>query len=68
MVSLNNIPTYLKAKSPQGLRRLMLSNNVKHGGIFEYQIMFVGEYWYAWYRADAKTFLGNIIEENGDEK
>jgi hypothetical protein len=47
---LNNIPNFLKAKSPQGLRRLMLLNNVKSVIQYTYHdIQFVNGDWYAWY-------------------
>ena len=49
-----------------GLRRLMLSNNVKNGLIYKYDIMFVQGYWYAWYQADAKTFIKGMGEANGE--
>jgi hypothetical protein len=43
------VPSFLKATSPQGLVRLMLSNNVKLGMQFEYQIIHDGKSWYAWF-------------------
>lgn len=44
------IPSFIKASSPQGLYRLMLLNNVKFGTRFKYQdIQFVNGYWYAWF-------------------
>lgn len=56
-VSLKRIPNYLKARSPQGLRRLMLLNNAKGSAFYEYvNISPVLEgtvlYWYAWYYKD----------------
>lgn len=46
---LDKIPNYIKAKSPQGLRRLMLANNVRHATEFRYSIIFANGEWYAWY-------------------
>ena len=53
-VSLKRIPNFLKARSPKGLRRLMLLNNAKYSTFFEYKdIAPVLEscklYWYAWF-------------------
>lgn len=47
---LRSIPNYLTAQTPQGLRRLMLRNNVKHGMRFTYHdIQFVDGVWFAWF-------------------
>lgn len=59
-VSLKRIPSYLKARSPQGLRRLMLLNNAKNSTFYEYTNMqWVpddnGGHWYAWYYRDVDT-------------
>ena len=51
--SSSSIPDYLVASSPQGLRRLCLLNNYKHGKQFVYtNIQFVNGKWYAWYIKD----------------
>ena len=60
---ITNIPHFLSARSPQGLRRLMLRNNVKHGLIFDYKIMFDGSKWYAWYQLDAVEGFREDIEK-----
>ena len=56
-VSLKRIPNYIKARSPQGLRRLMLLNNARSSTFYEYtHIQFIsdaeGGQWYAWYYRD----------------
>jgi hypothetical protein len=44
------IPNYVSARSPQGLRRVMLMNNAKSGFFHQYfDIQFVGGRWYAWF-------------------
>ena len=44
------LKNYITAKSPMGLRRLMLQNNAKKGFTFKYSdIQFVKGKWYAWY-------------------
>lgn len=60
MASINNIPTYLQARSPKRLRQLMLQNNIRSGWIFKYDIIFASGVWYAWYYSDAKTQIANI--------
>ena len=42
-------PQFIKAASPSGLVRLMLSNNIKLGMQFDYQIVHDGKSWFAWY-------------------
>ena len=69
---ISNIPHYLKARSPEGLRRAMLKNNVKWGMIFNYyQIIFDGKDWWAWFQLDAVESLQdelNEIEERGRKR
>jgi len=44
------IPNFIKAKLPEVLRQLMLSNNASNGIMFHYyDIQFVNGHWYAWY-------------------
>lgn len=53
--SLVDVPHYVKAKSPDGLIRAMLANNVKlkaYVGYFD--IQFVNGYWYAWFTIDVE--------------
>jgi len=57
------IPHYLSARSPEGLRRLMLRNNVKHKAIFDYKIMIFGNKLLAWYQLDAVDGFRDEIEE-----
>lgn len=61
--SITNIPHFISARTPQGLRRLMLKNNVKHGLVFNYyQIVFDGKKWYAWFQLDAEISFKEEIE------
>lgn len=51
-----NIPNFIKAKSPRGLRSLMIRNNTKRGKFFDYfDIQFVKGSWFAWYYDDQVT-------------
>lgn len=44
------IPNFIKARSPQGLRRLMVKNNIRMGMEVRYiSINFVNGEWVAWY-------------------
>ena len=73
-MNINNIPTFLKARSPTGLRRLMLKNNLKHKGVFKYDIKqdVKTGVWYAWYQMDAVDFINESFNDSdktsgGDE-
>lgn len=47
------IPHFIKAKSPDTLRRLMLANNAKYGQFFDYKnIQFANGEWVAWFYRD----------------
>lgn len=46
----SDIPNFLRARSPQGLRRAMIRNNAKLGMFIKYfDIQFVNGEWFAWY-------------------
>lgn len=54
------IPNFLRASSPQGLRRVMLSNNARLGAMVQYfSIQQVTDrnksYWIAWYYEDIQS-------------
>lgn len=45
-----DIPNFIQASTPQGLRLAMLRNNAKHGMFFHYfDIQFVNGKWIAWF-------------------
>lgn len=51
--SLVDVPHYVKARSPDGLIRAMLANNVRLKAYVSYtDIQFVNGNWYAWYTID----------------
>jgi hypothetical protein len=61
------IPNFIKAKSPEALRRLMLANNAKYGAFFPYDIMFANGEWVAWYYrelnfTDAMSLDADMVE------
>jgi len=62
-----NIPNFIAALTPQGLRRLMLMNNLKHGYFFKYySIEFINGKWYAWYYAEADSKdMSNMVKGGG---
>lgn len=59
-------PSFLKATSPQGLVRLMLSNNIKLGMQFDYQIVHDGKSWFAWFFIiqDQRLALSEALNDN----
>lgn len=56
------IPDFLKARSPEGLRRLMLERNLKDGKQYNYfSIQQSNGYWFAWFYVDlTDNFTGKI--------
>lgn len=66
------IPNFLRASSPQGLRRAMLSNNARLGAMVQYfSIQQVVEkqrtYWIAWYYEDVQQNSASILRgDDGD--
>lgn len=55
----SHVKHYLKAKTPESLKRLMLDNNVKRQHYFDYQIIHDGQNWFAWYEWDTDTLFSN---------
>lgn len=64
-MNINNVPTFLKARSPKGLRRLMLMNNLQRKSVFKYDIMQDNKtgVWYAWYQIDATEILDESFND-----
>jgi len=49
-VNPTDIPNFIAAATPQGLRRQMLFNNIRLGSFVKYfDISFSNGKWYAWY-------------------
>lgn len=46
---INWIKAFLKSKTAEGLQNLMLENNLKRKCYHDYQIIFTGTNWYAWF-------------------
>ena len=46
---IQSIKRFIKAKTAQGLERAMLINNLRDGYFYQYDIMFDGKDWYAWF-------------------
>lgn len=62
------IPFYIKSRSPNGLRRLMLQTNNNAGLTFHYfDIQFVNGYWFAWFYKDVDMLRSQDIEEISQE-
>lgn len=56
-------PRFLMANTPKGLEQAMLKNNLKRQRYHEYQIVFDGRKWYAWYHVDLSGAFNQEIEE-----
>ena len=60
------LKNYITAKSPNGLRRLMMQNNARKGYSFIYEdVQFVKGRWYAWYNEELRN---SEIPESIQEK
>lgn len=42
-------PKFLRAKSAKKLEEMMLANNIRENKVYSYQIVVMGEYFYAWF-------------------
>ena len=63
---ITNIPHFLSARSPLGLRRLMLKNNLKHDLIFDYYQIYrdhTDNKLYAWFQLDAVITLEEEVRD-----
>jgi hypothetical protein len=55
-LSAPQIPNFVTARSPLGLRRVMLLNNAKHRKVFNYySIHFVDGKWFAWFYNEVES-------------
>lgn len=48
---------YLKAKTPEGLKLLMIKNNLKTNSYHDYNIIHDGQFWFAWFEFDASQII-----------
>lgn len=54
---MQQLPSYVKAKTAEGLKTLCTQNSIKKDRYFKYQIVFDGKFWFAWYEEDASDSL-----------
>lgn len=63
----SHVKHYLKSKTPESLKQKMAMNNVERKHYFDYQIMFDGVNWFAWYEWDTESlFVNGELDENDD--
>lgn len=63
-----HIKDYLKAKSPEALKVLMLRNSLKTSCYHDYYIIHDGSNWFAWFEIDAEQSLEKEIQRLGNEE
>lgn len=63
-----HIKDYLKAKSPENLKMLMLKNSLKMQTYHDYVITHDGSNWYAWFEIDAESILEKEVKRLSDEE
>jgi len=57
MKQITDCKDYLKAKTPEGLKVLMIKNNLKTNKYHDYRIIHDGSFWFAWYEFDATSII-----------
>jgi hypothetical protein len=57
MKTLNDTKFYLKAKTAEGLKILMLRNNISRQAYHGYTIIFADGFWFAWYDGPVDEFV-----------
>lgn len=67
------VPNFLAARSPSGLRRLMILNNIKKGTWYKYfdiQYNQRDQRWYAWFFQEITDheLLNDVKDESNKEK
>lgn len=63
MANIFALPKYVKATSPEGLRRFMYMVQAKDKMQYNFfDISFVDGYWYAWYFFEPKTQVQEMSE------
>lgn len=63
----SHIKFYLKSKSPETLKVLMLRNNVEKKHYFDYNIIHDGNNWFAWYEWDTDNLNSELPYEENDQ-
>jgi hypothetical protein len=64
--TLSTIPNVLVSETPEGLRQLMLENNIRMDAWVNYRwVQFVDGKWYAWYDSDVDKEM--IAKQNEDK-
>ncbi len=59
----SHIKHYLKAKTPEGIKQLMMKNNVEKRYYFDYDLIHDGSNWFAWYEWDIDSLIPGVINE-----
>ena len=62
------IKRHLKARTPQALELAMLKNNAESGAFHQYDIIFDGIYWFAWYLSDSRDLTRPKIFDREETK
>lgn len=51
------IKSYVKAKSPEALKLMMIKNNIDTNSYYSYSIVHDGVNWFAWFDFDASSLI-----------
>lgn len=59
----SHVKHYLKSKTAESLKALMLKNNIERRYYFDYQIIHDGSFWFAWYEWDMENQFESVENE-----
>ena len=63
--NIRRVPNFIRAASPSGLRRLCLRKNLADHIEHNYNIIYDGKNWYAWFMEEAQI---KLEQKNGEVK
>ena len=61
---IQSVKRFVSASTPKGLEKEMLRNNIKRNRFHDYQIVYDGSTWFAWYLDDRTDPLEAVKELN----
>lgn len=64
----SHVKHYIRSKTAEGLKALMIDNNVKKKHYFDYQIVHDGANWFAWYEWDIEGQLSEVMDETNNQR
>lgn len=63
----SHVKHYIRSKTAEGLKALMIDNNAKKMRYFDYEIVHDGTNWFAWYEWDVDQISG-VLDETDSQR